>query len=126
MYFLLTTWKVVYVLITLMPKFVEDEPLEQTKKQCKWGNEDYICCGHILNGMSDSLFDVYQNVGLAKELWDQLESKYMAEDAPRQFTQHGLNMDESISVYSIIDKLPPLWNDFKHTLKHNNDELSLV
>ncbi|GJT86656.1 zinc finger, CCHC-type containing protein [Tanacetum coccineum] len=102
--------------------------------------------------MSDALFDVYQNVGSTKELWDQL----MAEDASSkkflvsnfnnykmvdsrsvmeqyhellqilaQFTQHGLNMDESISVSSIIDKLPPLWKDFKHTLKHNKDELSL-
>ncbi|GJY43741.1 zinc finger, CCHC-type containing protein [Tanacetum coccineum] len=35
-------------------------------------------------------------------------------------------MDESISVSSIIDKLPPSWKDFKHTLKHNKDELSLV
>ncbi|GJW82669.1 zinc finger, CCHC-type containing protein [Tanacetum coccineum] len=50
MHFLLTTLKVAYVL------------------------------RHILNGMSDALFDVYQNVESAKELWDQLEAKYMAED----------------------------------------------
>nr|GEU41997.1 zinc finger, CCHC-type [Tanacetum cinerariifolium] len=31
--------------------------------------------------MSDSLFDVYTNVKSAKELWDSLESKYMAEDS---------------------------------------------
>nr|KAJ0219071.1 hypothetical protein LSAT_V11C300118320 [Lactuca sativa] len=31
--------------------------------------------------MSDSLFDIYQNFESAKELWDSLESKYMAEDA---------------------------------------------
>nr|GEV04078.1 zinc finger, CCHC-type [Tanacetum cinerariifolium] len=41
-------------------------------------------------------------------------------------TQHGLKMDESISVSSIIDKLPPSWKDFKHTLKHGKDDLSLV
>ncbi|GJX23433.1 hypothetical protein Tco_0227878 [Tanacetum coccineum] len=34
-----------------------------------------------------------------------------------QFTHHSLNMDESIFVYSIIDKLPPSWKDFKHSLK---------
>nr|GEY61929.1 zinc finger, CCHC-type [Tanacetum cinerariifolium] len=43
-----------------------------------------------------------------------------------QFTQHGLNMDESIFMSSIIDKLPPSWKDFKHSLKHNKEELSLV
>ncbi|GKA87608.1 zinc finger, CCHC-type containing protein [Tanacetum coccineum] len=37
-------------------------------------------------------------------------------------TTHGLKMDESISVSSIIDKLPPSWKDFKHTLKHGKDD----
>nr|GEX61645.1 zinc finger, CCHC-type [Tanacetum cinerariifolium] len=79
--FLLTTLKVVYVLSTPMPEFIEDEPLDQTRRRCKWENDNYIYYGHILNGMSNALFDVYQNVGLAKELWDQLESKYMTGDA---------------------------------------------
>ncbi|KAI5386355.1 hypothetical protein KIW84_072762 [Lathyrus oleraceus] len=35
-------------------------------------------------------------------------------------------MDETISVSSIIDKLPPSWKDFKHNLKHGKDELSLI
>ncbi|GJW88751.1 zinc finger, CCHC-type containing protein [Tanacetum coccineum] len=121
--------------------------------RAKWENDAYICQGHILNGMSDSLFDVYTNVQSAKELWDSLESKYMAEDSLSkkflvsnfnsykmvnsrpiiepynellrilgQYTQHGLKMDESISVLSIIDNLPPSWKDFKHTLKHDSDK----
>nr|GFC93144.1 zinc finger, CCHC-type [Tanacetum cinerariifolium] len=43
-----------------------------------------------------------------------------------RFTQHKMNMDESIKVSSIIDKLLPSWKDFKHTLKHLKDELILV
>ncbi|XP_076922253.1 uncharacterized protein LOC143583971 [Bidens hawaiensis] len=35
-----------------------------------------------------------------------------------QFSQHSMNMDESISVLSIIDKLPSSWKDFKHNLKN--------
>nr|GEU85744.1 zinc finger, CCHC-type [Tanacetum cinerariifolium] len=93
----------------------------------------------------------------AKELWDSLESKYMAKDASSkkflvsnfnnykivysrpvmeqfnellrivgQYIQHGLKMDESIFVYSVFDKLPPSWKDFKQTLKHGKDDLSLV
>ncbi|GJY38041.1 hypothetical protein Tco_0424405 [Tanacetum coccineum] len=125
-HFLLTTLKVVYVLSTPMPEFVEDETLEQTKKRCKWENDDYICRGHILNDMSDALFDVYQNVGSAKELCDQLESKYMAEDASsKKFLVNNFNNYKMVDS-SIIDKLPPSWKDFKHSLKHNNDELSLV
>ncbi|GKC42680.1 zinc finger, CCHC-type containing protein [Tanacetum coccineum] len=157
MHFLLTTLNVVYVLTTPMPELLEDATVEAIRIRAKWENDDYICRGHILNGMSDSLFDVYTNVESAKELWDSLESKYMAEDSSSkkflvsnfnnykmvdsrpvmeqynellrilgQYTQHGLKMDESISVSSIIDKLPPSWKDFKHTLKHGKDDLSLV
>ena len=157
MHFMLTTLKVVHVLSTPIPEPREDESVEDIRRRSKWENDDYICRGHILNGMSDPLFDIYQNVESAKELWDQLESKYMAEDSSSkkflvtdfnnykmvesrsvmeqfnellrilgQFTQHGLNMDETISVSSIIDKLPPSWKDFKHNLKHGKDELSLI
>ncbi|GKG20100.1 hypothetical protein Tco_0379901, partial [Tanacetum coccineum] len=35
-------------------------------------------------------------------------------------------MDESIQVSCIIDKLPPSWKYFKHTLKHLKEELTLV
>ncbi|GJR41593.1 hypothetical protein Tco_1309696 [Tanacetum coccineum] len=43
MHFLLITLKVAYVLSTLRPEFVEEETLEQTRKRCKWDNDDYIC-----------------------------------------------------------------------------------
>nr|GEU41352.1 hypothetical protein [Tanacetum cinerariifolium] len=103
MYFLLMTLKVVYVLTTPMPELMEDSTVEAIRIKEKWENDDYICQGHILNGMSDSLFDVYRNVESAKELWDSLESKYMAEDS-----------------------LSKKFLDFKHTLKHGKDDLSLV
>ncbi|GKC44084.1 hypothetical protein Tco_1061806 [Tanacetum coccineum] len=81
MHFLLKTLKVVYALTTLMSELVEDDTMEAIRRRSKWENDDYICRGHILNGMSDSLFDIYQNVESAKELWDSLKSKYMADDA---------------------------------------------
>ncbi|CAM8957351.1 unnamed protein product [Rhodiola kirilowii] len=43
-----------------------------------------------------------------------------------QFAQQKLKMDEAISVSSIIDKLPPTWKDFRRTLKHKKEEMSLV
>ncbi|GJZ08256.1 zinc finger, CCHC-type containing protein, partial [Tanacetum coccineum] len=43
-----------------------------------------------------------------------------------RLTQHKINMDEAIQVSYIIDKLPPSWIDFKHTLKHLKEELTLV
>ncbi|GKC89149.1 hypothetical protein Tco_1149798, partial [Tanacetum coccineum] len=43
-----------------------------------------------------------------------------------RFTQHKMNMDEAIQVSCIIDKPSPSWKDFKHTLKHQKQELTLV
>ncbi|GJX22613.1 hypothetical protein Tco_0227058 [Tanacetum coccineum] len=70
------------VLTPPMPEDGGDNPtVEQVRKRAKLDNDYYICRGLILNGMSDSLFDIYQNVESSKELWDSLEAKYMAEDA---------------------------------------------
>ncbi|GKB47308.1 zinc finger, CCHC-type containing protein [Tanacetum coccineum] len=158
MHFILSNMSVVYVLNTLMPEDGGENPtIEQVMKRAKWDNDDNVCRGLILNGVSDSLFDVYQNVETSKELWDTLEAKYMAEDASSKkflisnftnyktidsrpvleqynnflgilgrFTQHKMNMDESIQVSCIIDKLLPSWKDFKHTLKHLKEELTLI
>ncbi|CAM8923485.1 unnamed protein product [Rhodiola kirilowii] len=155
MHFLLTNLKV-HVLSTLILAVSDDASIEAFRKRSKWENDDYICRGHILNGMSNPLFDVYQNVESAMELWDALEGKYMQEDASSnkflvskfnsykmvdsrlvmeqfneltrilgQFAQYSMKMDDTILVSSIIDKLPPSWKDFKHSLKHKKEELSL-
>nr|GFB32941.1 zinc finger, CCHC-type [Tanacetum cinerariifolium] len=81
MHFLLSSMSVVYVLTTLIPDDGEDSTVDQLRKRAKWDNDDYVCRCLILNGMSDSLFDVYQNVESSKELCNSLEAKYMAKDA---------------------------------------------
>ncbi|GKD79611.1 zinc finger, CCHC-type containing protein [Tanacetum coccineum] len=83
----------------------------------------YVPTTPILEDGSDDA----TNVKSSKELWDSLEAKYMADDAlSKKFTQHKMNMDEAIKVYCIIYKLPLSWKDFKHTLKHLKEELTLV
>ncbi|KAK3013497.1 hypothetical protein RJ639_010316 [Escallonia herrerae] len=59
MHFLLVTVNVYYVIVNPRPP----EP------------------GHILNGMFNTLFDGYHTVKTAKELWNQLERRYITEDA---------------------------------------------
>nr|GEV44494.1 zinc finger, CCHC-type [Tanacetum cinerariifolium] len=95
MHFLLTTLKVVYVLTTPMPELMKVSTVEAIRIRAKWENDDYICRGHILNGMFDSLFDVYTNFESAKELWDSFESKYMAEDSSnKEVAGPSVNMTE--------------------------------
>ncbi|XP_077252456.1 uncharacterized protein LOC143891830 [Tasmannia lanceolata] len=156
LHFILTSLKVVRVLTTPRPMAIENETLAQARARMKWEQDDYICKWHILNAMSDSLFDIYQSMGSASEIWTALEIKYMAEDASsKKFTvsrflnfrvvddrpvidqlheiQHivnqihlqGILLDDSFIVPSIIDKLPPTWKDFRKSLKHKKEEMSL-
>nr|GEX12212.1 zinc finger, CCHC-type [Tanacetum cinerariifolium] len=80
-HFLLSNMSVVYVLTTPIPEDCENATMDQIRQRAKWDNDDYVYRGLILNGMSDPLFDIYQNIDSSKELWDSLEAKYMAKDA---------------------------------------------
>ncbi|GJS45049.1 zinc finger, CCHC-type containing protein [Tanacetum coccineum] len=106
------------------------ETLEATRKRMKWENDDYICRGHILNGMSDSLFDIYSNVESAKSIWGVLESNngemLLAKEVFWTIYPHNLMMDEPSQLQLIMIKLPPSWKEFKHGLKHKKEELNLV
>ncbi|GJZ52759.1 hypothetical protein Tco_0607644 [Tanacetum coccineum] len=98
MHFLLSSMSVVYVLTTPKPEYGGENPtVEQVRKRAKWDNNDY-------------------NIETSKELWDTLESKYRVGDAS----------SKKFLVSCIINKLPPSWKDFKHTLKHLKEELTLV
>nr|GEZ58349.1 zinc finger, CCHC-type [Tanacetum cinerariifolium] len=142
MHFLLTTLKVVYVLSIPSPVWSENETLETTRKMMKWENNDYICRGHILNGMSDSLLDIYQNAESAKALWESLESKYMAEYASAMKF-----IVSSFMNYKMVDNRPVMeqYHEMlrilgqytqhnlmmdeafsEHGLKHKKEELNLV
>jgi len=42
-----------------------------------------------------------------------------------EIISEGMPLDDQFQVAVIIDKLPPLWKDFKNTLRHKNKEFSL-
>ncbi|KAK3000287.1 hypothetical protein RJ639_023743 [Escallonia herrerae] len=84
MHFLLVTVKVYYVIVNPRPPEPgenEEESVAKTRERLRWDQDDEICRGHILNGMSNTLFDAYHTVKTAKELWNQLERRYITEDA---------------------------------------------
>ena len=79
MMFLLTALKISYILNPALadlspPNSDEDE---QTKKDRSKREEDELLCrGHILNNLSDRLYDLFTSVKTAKEIWSALEFKY--------------------------------------------------
>nr|GMD66513.1 potassium channel AKT2/3-like [Ipomoea batatas] len=127
MKFLFAALNVTYVLSTPKPEERENETLEATRRRLKWKNDDLACCGHILNGMSGTLFDIYQYEESSKDQRDVLEAKYISEDASSKkflIRQHGMNMDDSIVIANIIDKLPPSWKKEGIILKESKNKAS--
>ncbi|GJQ91822.1 retrovirus-related pol polyprotein from transposon TNT 1-94 [Tanacetum coccineum] len=45
-----------------------------------WKHSDFLCHNYVLNGLVDSLYNVYYKTMTAKELWESLECKYNTED----------------------------------------------
>ena len=111
MHFLLTTLNLAYVMKTPYPEEQENETLAHTQERTKWENDDYICKGHVLNALADSLFDIYQLVEIAKELWDTLEAKYLTENATGKkfLVCHFMK-------YSMVDNKPVM--DQFHEIHH--------
>ena len=90
--FLLLVLKITYVLDPNLAPIPEDpvaeqgqEPdkavIEDLNRQRKKRTEDEeLARGHILNTLSDRLYDLYTEIKSPRELWEQLEFKYKAEE----------------------------------------------
>ncbi|GJT75594.1 hypothetical protein Tco_1042319 [Tanacetum coccineum] len=125
MHFFLYSMSVVYVLTTPIPEDGENATVEQLKKRSKWDNDDYACRGLILNGMSDSLFDIYQNVESSKELCDLLEAKYIAEDASsKNFLVSNFTNYKMIDSRPVMEQYNELLGILRRFIQHkmNMDE----
>ncbi|GJZ61624.1 zinc finger, CCHC-type containing protein, partial [Tanacetum coccineum] len=133
MHFLLSSMSVVYVLTTPIPEDRGDNPtVEQVRKRAKWDNDNY----YLVNTLKAKY--MAEDASSKKFLVSNFTNYKMTDSRPvleqynkllgilGRFTQHKMNMDESIQVSCIIDKLPPSWKDFKHTLKHLKEELTLI
>ncbi|GJS78816.1 quinone oxidoreductase-like protein 2 [Tanacetum coccineum] len=73
--------------------------------------------------------DIYQYHGSAKELWDSLETKYMVEDvSSKKFPASIFFNYKTVDSRPVMEQYNELLRilDFKHTLKHNKDELTHV
>ena len=122
----------------------------------KFEKDNRTARGHLLNHMSNSLFDLFINQKSAKIIWETLEKKYGADDAGKkkyvvgnwlrfqmvddkpimeqvhvyenlvtEVLNEGMKMCEILQANVLLEKFPPLWNDYRNQLKHKKRDLSL-
>ncbi|KAK5819677.1 hypothetical protein PVK06_024696 [Gossypium arboreum] len=105
-------------------KFLEDDPPTIKKGEVDevtafttveaWKHFDFLCQNYILNGLSDALYEVYI-VNQVQEL-QLIIHGILAE---------GMMISESFQVTTIIENLPPAWNDFKNYIKHKRKKMPM-
>ncbi|KAK3006228.1 hypothetical protein RJ639_017187 [Escallonia herrerae] len=112
MMFLLTALKVQYVLDPNLPPLPEitDNDSEETKAARKKREEDELVCrGHILNALSDRLYDLFTLSKCPKEIWKALENKYNNEkqgaDKFLTLKYFEFTMNDSESVLDQVHQL---------------------
>ncbi|URD81148.1 hypothetical protein MUK42_00250 [Musa troglodytarum] len=83
MKFMLTTLKIFYVFDQNLQPIPNptDNDTDEVKAERKKRNEDEVMYrGHILNTLSNQLYDLYAMEPSAKAIWNDLEFKYQAEE----------------------------------------------
>ncbi|GJV10220.1 hypothetical protein Tco_1351761 [Tanacetum coccineum] len=96
-----------------------------------WKYSDFLWHNYVLNGLVDSLYNVYCKTNTTKELWESLEHKYKTGGVgTKKFVvAHFLDykMVDSKNVISQVQdlQLPPSWVEFKNYLKHKRNEMSV-
>ncbi|KAL0340571.1 UNVERIFIED_CONTAM: hypothetical protein Sradi_4573900 [Sesamum radiatum] len=82
MLFYLTTLNLARFLSEEVPVVSEGETdIQKRAAMDAWGHGDFLCRNYILNGLSDTLYNVHSSATTAKTLWESLEKKYKTEDA---------------------------------------------
>ena len=82
MLFYLTTLNLARFLTEEPPKLSEGETdMQVVNAVDAWKHSDFLCRNYVMNGLHDSLYNVYCAIKTAKELWESLDRKYKTEDA---------------------------------------------
>ena len=82
MLFYLTTLNLARFLQEDAPALKENETDRQVVATVEaWKHADFLCRNYLLNGLDNTLYNVYCAFNTAKGLWESLDKKYKTEDA---------------------------------------------
>ncbi|XP_073024331.1 uncharacterized protein [Primulina eburnea] len=88
--------------VTDAPKLNEGEgDVESVSAVEEWNHSDFLCRNYVLNGLADSLYNVFCEKKTAKELWESLDRKYKTEDVGAQKFLVGRFLD-----FKMVDSKP--------------------
>jgi hypothetical protein len=92
MKFLLTALKIFFVLNRSLNPLSEPTPEDTDAikaKRKKREEDELVCIGHILNTLSDRLYDLFTAIESLREIWNALEAKYKTEKKKKKKKSYG-------------------------------------
>ncbi|XP_070003417.1 uncharacterized protein [Nicotiana sylvestris] len=91
-----------------------------------WKHSDFLCKNYILSCLEDSFTMSIVSWKLQKHYGMRLRrsTRLRMPDLRSSWLQ-GMVINEAFQVAAFIEKLPPLWKDFKNYLKHKRKEMTL-
>ncbi|KAH9727083.1 CCHC-type domain-containing protein [Citrus sinensis] len=131
MFFYLTTLNLARFLTKDAPKPKEGETDFQVASAIDaWNQSDFLCKNYVMNGLSDSLYNVYIGKKTAKELWESLERKYKTEDASTKKFVVGRFLDykmvDSKTVISQVQELQIILSDILAEGMHSSETFQVA
>ena len=117
--------KMLFYLTTLsLARFLKEDPpnvnvneadAQAVRAVQAWKDADYLCRNYVLNGLTDSLYNVFCVKQTAKELWESLDQKYKSEDAGTKKFMVARFLDfkmvDSKTVKSQVEELQVILHD---------------
>lgn len=86
--------KMYYILdpnLQALPEASNKDTPEQVAARTKRAEDELFCRGHILNALSDRLYDLYQQTSSTKEIWTALNSNTkLKKKAPTNSSSLGI------------------------------------
>ena len=117
--------KMLFYLTTLnLARFLQEDALalkeNETDRQVvaaveAWKYADFLCCNYLLNGLDNTLYNVYCVFNTARELWESLDKKYKTDNAGLKKFVVGKFLDykmlDSKTVISQVQDLQVILHD---------------
>ncbi|CAL9024439.1 unnamed protein product, partial [Prunus brigantina] len=122
-----------FYLTTLnLAKFLkEDTPATGTTVEAMaaadaWYHSDFLCKNYILNGLDNTLYNVYRPIKTTKALWESLDKKYKTEDAGLKKFVVGRFLDfKMVDSKTVINQVQEL-QVIMHEIEAENMVLDLI
>ncbi|GKA86569.1 pol polyprotein [Tanacetum coccineum] len=128
MFFYLTTLGLERFLKETIPQVEPPAEGQSSNQQAvkAWKHSEFLCRNYVLNGLVDSLYNMYCKTMTAKEVWESLDAKVQdLQVLLHDIHAEGMTLSETFQAVAIIEKLPHRWGEFKNYLKHKRKEMSV-